>query len=315
MNKIPSHKESKFHTLVFIVGPTAVGKTNLSLFLAERLPAAILNCDSVQMFRGLNIGSAKPVFKKYSDNISFFLYDQWDPPFVCSAGDFRKKALSVLNKELAERPVLAVGGSGFYIQALEKGMYPVKKMNPEIKSMVNTIRKEKGVDHLYSLLKVLDPEYARVVSSRDAYRISRGLCLLLSEKKSISQIRLSFKLQNLPYPVYKIGLYLPKRELLKRVQDRTKQMLQEGLLDEVKRLLDMGFEDWPLMNSVGYKECVLFLKGKFFSKDDLEKRIVQRTMQLAKKQMVWFKRDKNIRWYISEGQWQTIYKDLKKHCQ
>ena len=192
-------------------------------------------------------------------------------------------------------------------------MYSVGEISPEIKTMVSKIHKEKGVEHLHFLLNVLDPEHARTVSPKDTYRIFRGLCLLLSEQKSVSQIRLSFQEQKLPYPVYKVGLYLPKLELLKRVQNRAKQMLKNGLLNEVRGLLNRGFESWPLLNSVGYKECVLFLKNEF-SESELEVRIVQRTMQLAKKQMAWFKRDKSIRWYLSNERWQAIYKDMQEHC-
>ncbi len=308
---LPRSEATQFHGLIFIVGPTAVGKTNLSLFLSEKLPASVLNCDSISMFKGLNIGSAKPSFKYLKKKECFFLFDEWTPPFVCTAGEFRKKALAVLKAQLPKQIVLAVGGSGFYIQALEKGMYPVKKVDSKIKKKLQKLQKEKGAQYLYSLLQSIDPEYAKKISPNDNYRIFRGLCLAFSEKKTPSVIQSSFREKNLPYSTHKLGLYLPKEVLLERVKARTDQMLRAGLVEEVESLLKQGFENWPLMKSVGYGECMLFLKNQL-SEEELKSRIITRTMQLAKKQMSWFKRDQSIKWYVATTPPETLYGELKK---
>ena len=337
--------QSSSFGVTFLLGPTAVGKTHLSLYLAEKLSASILNCDSIQMYKGLDIGSAKPQLQhcgylknglnqhfifsnceedfssneveKFSESQNYikkipaFLFDEWEPPFICTAGLFRKKALSVLKQELSHRPVLAVGGSGFYIQALEKGMYPIGEVKPEIKQQVNKIHKEKGLEHLYKLLQFLDPEYAKQIPAQDSYRIFRGICIILSEEKPLSLIRSSFKKQKLPWPYLKVGLYLPREALLKNVQERTHNMIKGGLLEETQALLDKGLADWPVMRSVGYREAVLFLQNNFF-KDELKNRIIHRTMGLVKKQMSWFKRDKSIQWYLSENKnWSNIYYLIK----
>ncbi|MDE0118692.1 MAG: tRNA (adenosine(37)-N6)-dimethylallyltransferase MiaA [Bdellovibrionales bacterium] len=296
--------------VIFLVGPTAVGKTDLSFYLAEKLSASILNCDSISMYKGLDIGSAKP--RLHIKRIPTFLFDEWEPPFTCTAGLFRKKALSILEQELNHRSVLAVGGSGFYIQALEKGMYPIKEIKPEIKQQVTKIHKEKGLKHLYKLLQFLDPEYAKQIPAQDSYRIFRGVCIILSEEKPISLLRSSFKEQKLPWSYLKVGLYLPREVLLKNVLNRTGKMIKEGLLEETQTLLDKGFKDWPLMRSVGYKEAVLFLSNQL-SKEELKNKIVHRTMYLAKKQMSWFKRDKNIYWYLYEPDSKIrIYNSIKE---
>ena len=309
-------RRSPFHTLIFLVGSTATGKTTLSLQLAKKWSASILNCDSIQMYKGMDIGSAKPVLKdRMSHGANWFFFDEWDPPLTCTAGIFRKKALAILKTELPQRPVIAVGGSGFYIQALEKGMFPVKQVSTEIKNLVQQTHTKKGTEYLYQWLFELDSEYAKQISSKDSYRIFRAICLILSEKKNLSFIKTSFekKKTTLPYPILKIGLYLPKVQLLEKVQARTTIMLERGLIEETKSLLSKGLESWPLMKSVGYKEVVLFLKNQL-SKDKLHHRIVQRTMRLAKKQMIWFKRDKHIQWFLSDKEsFQNVNNIIKKH--
>ena len=297
------------HSIIFLLGPTAVGKTDLSFYLAEKLSASILNCDSIQMYKGLDVGSAKPV--EENKKHTCFLFDEWEPPFTCTAGAFRKKALSVLKRELLHRFVVAVGGSGFYIQALEKGMYPIKPVKLEIKKEVKKIYEEKGLTHLYKLLQFLDPQYAKQISSQDKYRIFRAICLILSEEKPVSLIRSSFQEQKLPWPYLKVGLRLPRDILLENVQDRTEKMIRDGLLEEVQGLLKKGLEDWPIMKSVGYREAVLFLQNRI-TREELKSHIALRTMQLAKKQMSWFKRDKSIKWYLSEKKnWPTIHEEIK----
>ena len=297
--------------LLGLFGPTAVGKTPLSFYLAEKLPASILNCDSISMYKGLDIGSAKPVKAIKQAKQALFLFDEWTPPEVGTAGAFRKKALSILEKELSHRPVLITGGSGFYVQALEKGMYPIKPVADSIKNKVQAVYQKKGTKALYEWLKTKDPKYAKQISCKDTYRILRALCIILSEKKALSLIQSDFQENPLPYSYIKAGLYLPREVLLKKVILRTSVMIKAGLLEETQSLLDKGLEKWPLMNSVGYKEAVLYLKNKI-SKEELESHIVRRTMRLAKKQMVWFKRDKDIHWYRSTpASWPKIY-DLFK---
>ena len=302
------------YRLIFLLGPTAVGKTQLSFYLAKKLKASILNCDSIAMYKGLNIGSAKPLSQIQNPEVPLFLFDEWSPPFICTAGEFRTKALKILKHTLPRHPALVVGGSGFYMQALEKGMYPIKKIAPSIKQQVQKTYKEKGLSGLYKQLTLLDPEYVKQISNQDQYRIKRALCIVLSEKKTMNQIQKQFKNQHkaLPWPLVKIGLYLRREVLQKKIQIRTEKMITNGILDETKDLLNKGLANWPLMKSAGYHECVLCLKGEL-PKSELKQRIVIRTMQVAKKQMSWFKRDKSILWYLSEEKnWPKIYELLLK---
>ena len=298
----------KMQSVIFILGPTAVGKTNWAIKWAEQSPSCILNNDSIQFYKELNIGSAKPDFKNHP-YIKFHLFNEVSAPQIWTAGDFRKKALRILEKEWPEKKVFIVGGSGFYIQALEKGMYPVKTSKLNSKSQWEKLEAKKGLTYLYGLLKKQDPETAEQISSKDRYRILRALSLMEMEGKKISEIKKKFKEQKLPYPYLKVGLKISKEELLKKIKKRSAKMLREGLIEEVEFLLQKGLKDWKPLNSVGYKEVCLYLEGKI-KKEDLESRIVSRTMALAKKQKTWFRRDKNIKWYDHNTKVLEVYKDI-----
>ena len=293
-------------SLVFIVGPTAAGKTDWAIQWARQDSACILNGDSIQVYKDLKIGSAKPDFEKWAD-IDHYLFDEVSAPQIWTAGDFRKKALKILEKELLQRKAFVVGGSGFYIQALEKGMYKAKASSPEV------IAKWKSEDlsYLYGLLKKKDPETAQQISPKDRYRILRSLSLMESEGKTVSQIKREFKEQKPPWPYLKMGLKISKEELLKRVEKRAHEMLKAGLIEEIEQLLRRGLRDWRPLNSVGYKEGILYLDGKI-KKTDLVSQIVSSTMSLAKKQKTWFKRDKNIKWFDFNQPALAVYKEIFK---
>ena len=204
-------------------------------------------------------------------------------------------ALEVIEREAGGRLLFAVGGSGFYIQALEKGMFEIDKSNPETEREVREFVAQEGLAKAHALLQELDPEYAKEVNPQDAYRITRGIVIIRDSGKKVSELRLNFKAKSLPCPVLKIGFAPSREELLPRIEKRTEQMLQRGLLDEVKQLLAEGFAGWPPLNSVGYKECVEVLQGGI-AESELKQTIILKTMQLAKKQRTWFKRDKETFW-------------------
>ena len=300
----------KMKPLVFIVGPTAVGKTDWAIQWARQDSGCILNCDSIQAYRELNTGSAKPDFKKHS-SVPFHLFDEISAPQIWTAGNFRRKALEVLKKELPEKAVFAVGGSGFYIQALEKGMYPLQAVPAEINKKLKELQKQKGLDHLYQELKKKDRERAKQISPKDSYRIFRALSLIESKGKSLSQAKKEFKEQKLPWPYLKVGLKISKEELLKRVEKRSKKMIKEGLIEETEALVKKGFRNWKPLSSVGYKEALLYLEGEI-QKEELLTEIVSSTMSLAKKQKTWFKKDKNIKWFDFNKEALKVYKELFK---
>lgn len=294
--------------LVFLVGPTASGKTDWALKWADKNGGVIVNGDSVQIYRELNIGSAKPDFTRYP-SIFHYLFGLVKSPQVWTAGDYRKNALEVLHKELPGNQAFVVGGSGFYIRALEKGMYPIRKVSKEIVEELKTIYKKKGLEFLYKELQKKDPEHACKIGKGDCYRILRSLAIIKSEGRSVSEIKKHFSTEKLPWPYLKIGLDISREELVKRVEKRTHIMLKNGLIEEVEDLLRRGLESWKPLQSVGYKESILFLKGKL-SKDMLYGQIVQNTLSLAKKQKKWFRKDKDIIWYDFKTDPLTVYKKI-----
>ena len=279
---------------VLVVGPTASGKSALGLKLAGQFKGSVLNCDSLQTYRRLDIGTAKPTPRERA-TCPHYLFDILGPGEVLTAGDYREMALGVLERELPLAPVFGVGGSGFYIQALEKGMFDVPKPSPESEVKIRERLHERGLPYMYEELRRLDPEYADVLNPQDAYRITRALIIIEDSGRKVTDLRDSFSPTPFPYPLLKLGL-APAREFLEpRVNTRTRQMLDDGLLQEARQLLDEGFGDWPALQSVGYRECLQYLAGEI-PESRLESRINEKTLQLSKKQRTWFKRDTGIHW-------------------
>lgn len=296
--------------LIFIVGPTAAGKTQWAHIWASQAPSCILNSDSLQAYTDLNIGSAKPDFTKYP-SITYHLFDIIKAPNLWTAGDFRKSALPILKTEITHKHIFIVGGSGFYIQALERGMYPV---NPARQNTLNKFEqqlKTQGLAHLYQILQKQDPKTACLIHAKDQYRILRALSIMHDENRTLSTIKKQFKKQKLPYPYIKIGLHISKEDLIQRVRLRTQNMLKQGLLEEVEALLKQNLSAWQALNSVGYKEVVSCLKGDI-KKTDLEDVIVTKTMALAKKQKTWFKKDKSILWFNYNENALKVYNKIFK---
>jgi len=279
---------------ILIAGPTASGKSALGLKLARHFGGGILNCDSLQTYQRLDIGTAKPTLAERAQ-VPHYLFDVVRPGEILTAGDYRRMALEVLSTELPRRPVFGVGGSGFYIQALEKGMFDVPKPRPESELFVRELLEEKGPAHLYRELQRLDPEYAEVLNPNDSYRITRAMIIIKDSGRKVTDLRAEFSAKPFPFPLLKLGL-APEREfLMPRVQKRTAQMLADGFLQEVRRLLEDGYASWPPLQSVGYRECLQVLSGDLPA-EKLSELIVEKTMQLSKKQRTWFKRDAGIHW-------------------
>ncbi len=284
---------------VLIVGPTASGKSALGLELAQVFGGAVLNCDSLQTYKRLDIGTAKPPPSERA-LVPHYLFDVVNAGEVLTAGDFRTFALEKLGEALPKRPVFGVGGSGFYIQALEKGMFDVPKPKPEAERKIREFAANESAQALYARLEKADPEYAAGISPNDAYRITRALIIIEDSGKKVSDLKKDFKPIPFPYPLLKLGLAPDREFLLPRVTERASRMLDDGLIDEVQTLLDEGFGDWPALRSVGYNECLKFIAGEI-TVQDLQKLIVEKTMQLSKKQRTWFRRDQEIHWLDTQN--------------
>jgi tRNA dimethylallyltransferase len=289
---------SKKRKVIFIQGGTASGKSAWALKMAQKFSGAIVNCDSIQVYKDLDIGSAKPSVAERA-MVPHFLYDFVNPPHEYTAGMYQRDFNKLL-EEINEQYIFVVGGTGFYFQAIEKGMYPVRPVNEEILRQVQAeIKLSDGAAKLYQELQRQDPDYASKISVNDHYRIERAVVLLRTEGKTVTQIRSEFSAKIFAHPLLKIGVQKPKDLWRSDVEKRTKQMLDSGLIEEVQSILERGLESWAPMSSVGYKEVVHYLR-QGGSLPDLAAEISQNTMKLIKKQKTWFQRDSEINWYSAE---------------
>lgn len=285
--------------IIFIVGPTASGKSEKALALAKQTQAAIFNCDSIQMYQQLNIGSAKPSQFDF-ESVPHFLFDIVPLGEEITAGEYRRIFFETVEKVKDQfSTIIVVGGTGFYFQALEKGMYSIGAANEEIKNQVEAeLGVPGGAVRLQLELMEKDPELGEKIALADHYRLGRAIEIIRAHGRSVTEIKRDFDLQSnpFPYPLIKKGIQISKEELIPRVRLRTEKMLKAGLLNEVQSLLDQGLENWSPLSSVGYRECVDFLKGRIRSEHELAEKIIMNTMRLAKKQKTWFRRDPQIEW-------------------
>ncbi len=288
--------------VIFVVGPTATGKSDLAVSLAEHYKAEIINADSIQFYNQIEVGTAKPSSELLA-RAKHHLLSFVDPPQTLSAGDFTRSAERVLVERTRQniKNFILVGGSGFYIQALEKGMIPAPQVSDEMRERIKLKFEAEGPEKLWNEIQKLDPEYALKVSKNDSYRVQRALEILQSGTKTISEAQRDFATQSSflksNFRIQKIALDLDRDYLRKRVGLRTEQMLASHWVEEVKALREKSFGEWAPLKSVGYFEVGEFLDQKI-SKSELKEKIVTSTMQLAKRQRTWFKRDAENHWIV-----------------
>ncbi len=275
------------------MGPTASGKSNWAIKQAVKYKAAIINCDSIQVYKELDIGSSKPSLQERS-LVPHYLFDYVSYPAEMTAGQYTRDFFSIL-EQIKEDLIFVVGGTGFYFQALELGMYPVKIIPEEVKARIAQELQKKTFAQIYEWITERDPIYANKISVNDKYRIERAYELMVSENKTMTQIQEDFDKAKkvFPYKYLKIGISGSREDLLKLVEKRTAQMIDNGLIDEVKMLINKGYSSWAPLSSVGYKEVVIYLNENR-SKEWLAEEINKNTMKLIKKQKTWFQRDKQI---------------------
>ncbi len=280
-----------------IVGSTGTGKSSLALSLSREYSVDVWNMDSVQVFKELNIGSAKPTQEELSV-CPHYLYGYMNVIEENTVG-LHLKALENLKLEFMPQGSsfnLFVGGSGFYQRAFERGLSDVPKSDPLVIEGLEKLKDEKGLDFLYSELDKLDHDAAVKIYPQDAYRIIRALAVIKQTGKKWSILN---KKRPVEINLCKVGLHCSRDHLAERLSRRLDQMIDRGLIDEVFDLKDY-WHTKPLQ-SVGYKETVAFLKSNIASMDILKYEILKNTLYLAKRQKTWLKREENIEWFDIEN--------------
>lgn len=286
------------NTVIIILGPTGVGKTGLSLHLAQALHTEIISADSMLVYRFMDIGTAKPSLSERK-KIPHHLIDILDPSETFSAGLFREKAGEIIDGlHRKNRVPLIAGGTGLYISSLTRGIFEGPVADEEVRAKLAEEEKRCGRGHLYAQLLAADPETAGTLKPNDLRRIVRALEVLIKENRKISEMRRA--MTRLPdYHFIKIGLSRERKELYAIIEDRVDRMMEDGLLDEARRLLKMKPARTALQ-ALGYKEMKLYLDGEV----DLAEAVrltKKRTKMYAKRQFTWFRKERDVQWIDITG--------------
>lgn len=299
--------------LVVLLGPTGIGKTKLSLQLAEQLECPILNCDSRQLFRGIEIGTAAPT-KKQQERVKHYFVGTLDIHDYYSAAQYETDALELCNQLFQTHDsLLLTGGSMLYLDAVCKGIDDIPTVDEHTRALMKKRLEEEGLDALFTELYRLDPEYAAKVDKKNTRRIVHALEICHMTGQTYTSFRtstLSGSNKKRPFHIIKVGLTRPREELFARINQRVEDMLEEGLLEEALRWYPE--REINALNTVGFKEIFEYLdnkgktseekmslqmKGHVTTLEEAKERIKKNTRVYAKKQMTWFAKDDGIHWF------------------
>ena len=287
--------------LILLIGPTAVGKTELAIQLAERLNGEIVSADSRLFYREMDIGTAKPTPEEQA-RVVHHLIDIADPDEILSLAVFQQKAkAAIADIHTRNKIPFLVGGTGQYIRAVTEGWTPPEvKPDERLRSELERIKEEKGPSWLYEKLKSLDLSAAEKIDPRNYRRTIRALEVIMTTGRRFSEQRGQ---SESPYHSIMIGLTRPRAELYQRVDQRIEGMFVNGFVDEVKKLLDKGYSpSLPTMSAIGYREIVQVTRGER-SEEQAKAEIRRATRVFVRRQANWFKEsDPDIRWFrVEEG--------------
>ena len=285
--------------LILIVGPTAVGKTELAIQLAERLNGEIVSADSRLFYRGMDIGTAKPTREELA-RVPHHLIDIADPDEILSLAVFQQKAReTIADIHTRKKMPFLVGGTGQYIRAVTEGWNPPEvKPDERLRNELEKLKQEKDIYWLHEKLKNLDPPAAEKIDPRNYRRTIRALEVILTTGRKFSEQRGQ---SESAYHLIPIGLTRPRPELYERVDQRIDAMFANGFLEEVKTLLDRGYSpSLPTMSAIGYRECIRVISGEI-SEEQAKAEIKRTTRIFVRRQANWFKEsDPKIKWFKAE---------------
>jgi tRNA dimethylallyltransferase len=297
--------------VVILLGPTGMGKSSLAIEWAEELGGEIISADSMQVYRYMDIGTAKPTLDDQK-RVQHHLIDIVTPDQPFHAALYRtlsRKKIDQLYRD--KKPIWVVGGTGLYIKSLTQGLFASPKTDPRLKENLKEEAKEKGTSALYERLKKVDPKTAHHLHPHDLFRIIRALEVFESTKVPISFYREQHCFGEKPYVTLKIGLEMNRERLYHRIDERVDQMLEKGFLREVEGLIAMGYgRELKPMQSLGYKQLVQFLL-KEMEWEEAVRQIKRDTRHYAKRQLTWFKADPEVQWRDASTDRQKLYFEIE----
>ena len=300
------------NTLVVLIGPTAVGKTDTSLAIAAYLGCPIISADSRQMYKGMEIGTAMPTKEELARHRHYFV-GQLNPGDYYSAARYEEEVMALLEKEFPHHPTMLMsGGSMMYIDAVCNGIDDIPTVDDETRAMVLEKYEREGLDKLADELRILDPEYYREADIKNPKRVMHALEICYMTGKKYSSFRKQQKKER-PFRIIKIGLQREREELYERIGRRVDMMIENGLVEEVKNFEHLKHHN--SLNTVGYKEIFKYLDGEWTLPFAIEK-IKQNTRIYSRKQVTWYRKDEDITWFHPsdiDGIIKHIEKALARH--
>ena len=282
--------------IVVVAGPTASGKSDLALRLAQEFDGELICSDSMQVYRQFDIGTAKPTLSEQK-LVPHHQLDLIDPDGNYSAGKYERDT-SIIIQQIQQRghlPIL-VGGTGLYYRALMYGISNIPKIPGKLRQDLFSLQEEHGTSYCWEQLQKHDPQTAKRLHPNDTSRIMRSLEVVLATGTSIADFQLQQPFAEARYPVLAIAYEWERSVLYERINQRTRKMLKSGWIEEVKMLLESYPPELKPLQAIGYREIVEHLQNKL-KQEALVKKIQLRTRQYAKRQMTWFRRETKIAWY------------------
>lgn len=289
--------------ILLLLGPTAVGKSDVAIRLAERYPVGLISVDSALVYRGMNIGTAKPE-PNLLQRVPHALVDILDPAESYSAARFRQDALNEIRRlhQLGQIPLL-VGGTMLYFQVLQQGLSRLPDADPQIRAQLTTRYQQEGLAALHRQLTILDAEAGKRIHPNDKQRIFRALEICLKSGRGVTELYATMRNESLPYRILKVIMAPADRSLLhQRIEARFHAMLEQGFIDEVAKLRqrdDLHLE-LPAMRAVGYRQVWQHLEGSY-SYAEMIQRGIAATRQFAKRQLTWLRPMDDAHWLDSSG--------------
>ena len=282
--------------IIVICGPTASGKTALSIKLAKKIDGEIVSADSMQIYEDMDIGTAKPTIEEM-DGVKHYLIGNVSPTVRYSVASFKRDALTAIQEivKKGKTPII-VGGTGLYVDSLVKGIeYDDLEIDLKYREQLESILEKEGLENLYEKAKKIDPEAMKKISRNDKKRIFRVLEIYHATGKTKTMQEIESRKKENPYEYIVFAIDIEREKLYERINKRVDIMLENGLVEEVKSLISKYKELPTAIQGLGYKEVVSFLNNEI-SYDEMVEKIKQETRRYAKRQLTWFRRNEQITW-------------------